>query len=595
MQETQSISLMSTRVRVLVMAGTLLGMFTAAMDQTIVGTAMPRVVASLGGLEHYSWVFTSFMVVSTTTVPIVGKLTDLFGRKFFFLGGIAIMMMGSALAGTSQSMIHLIMFRAVQGLGAGMIMSTAFAIVGDVFPPAQRARWTGLMAGVFAAASVIGPLIGGYITDNLNWRWVFYVNLPMGGLALTLFFTVMPSLRPQGPRPRVDYLGVSMLIAAVVPLLLAFSWAGQDYPWASPQIIGLLVFSAVAAMAFALIETRAEEPIISPALFRSRVFVVAAIVTFLTGMGMFGAIAYIPLFVQGVIGSSATNSGLVTMPMMLTMAATAAVVGQIMARWGGYRVIGVVGLSVMTFGVFMMSRMDADTTNVIATRNMVIVGLGLGSSMPLFMLMVQNALPYHMLGTSTASIQFFRSVGGTMGVAIMGSMLNNRFRSELTAQTPAEVRQSVPADLLAGLQNPQSLLNEGLLESLRGSFAQLGDQGSAMFDQVMEATRTSLAVGIADAFIISVGVTAASVAVAFFMREVPLRKSYGPPVLAEAVPFDPPAAETDNPLDVAFAPVESGRAGRVWPVRLLALAAAAVAALVLALLRARNHEPPAPP
>ena len=258
MQETQSIALMSTRVKVFVMAGTLLGLFTAAMDQTIVGTAMPRVVASLGGLQHYSWVFTSFMVVSTTTVPIVGKLTDLFGRKFFFLGGIAIMMMGSALAGTSQSMIHLIIFRAIQGLGAGMIMSTAFAIIGDVFPPAERARWTGLMAGVFAAASVIGPLIGGYITDNLNWRWVFYVNLPLGALALIVFFTVMPVLRPQGPRPRVDYLGVSMLISAVVPLLLAFSWAGQTYPWLSPQIIGLLVFAALSTVVFALVEIRAE-------------------------------------------------------------------------------------------------------------------------------------------------------------------------------------------------------------------------------------------------------------------------------------------------------------------------------------------------
>jgi hypothetical protein len=284
----------------------------------------------------------------------------------------------------------------------------------------------------------------------------------------------------------------------------------------------------------------------------------------------------------------------VTMPMMLTMAATAAVIGQIMARWGGYRAIGVLGLAVMTFGIFLMSRMDVDTTNAIATRNMIIVGIGLGSSMPLFMLMVQNALPYHMLGTSTASIQFFRAVGGTMGVAIMGSMLNNNFRSELTAQTPAQIKESVPPDLLAGLQNPQSLLNEGLLEGLRGSFAQLGDQGPVMFDQVMLATRTALAVGIADAFIISVGVTAASVGVAFFMRAVPLRKSYGPPIAPEAAPLDPPAAETGGPPGgVALTPADSGRARGAWPGRLLPLAVAAAAGLVLALLRARNHEPPA--
>jgi hypothetical protein len=278
--------------------------------------------------------------------------------------------------------------------------------------------------------------------------------------------------------------------------------------------------------------------------------------------------------------------------MMLGMAATAAVVGQVMARWGGYRVMGVVGLAVMTVGLFLMSRMDVSTTNAIATRNMIIVGIGLGASMPIFMLMVQNSLPHHMLGISTASIQFFRSVGGTMGVAIMGSMLNNRFRSELTAQTPAAVRDSVPADLLAGLQNPQSLLNEGLLERLRVGFAELGDQGPAMFEQVMLATRTALAVSIADAFIISAGVTALSVAVGFFLREVPLRKSYGPPVPAAGALPDPVTPATGASPEVAV-PDGGSSGGRPWLGRLLALAAVAGAGLVVVLLRGRNNGPPA--
>jgi len=528
MTQVQSVSQMGTRTKVLVMAGTLLGLFTAAMDQTIVGTAMPRVVAQLGGYEHYSWVFTGFMVVSTTAVPIVGKLTDMYGRKFFFLGGIAIMMLGSALCGTSQSMMQLIAFRAIQGLGAGTIMATAFAIIGDVFPPAQRARWAGLMTGVFAVASVAGPLIGGYITDNLNWRWVFYVNLPLGAVALSVFFSVMPSVR-SGLRHQLDYWGVTTLILAVVPLLLAFSWANEQYPWLSFQIIGLLAFAALAALAFAVVEMRAAEPILPPALFRHPIFLVSAAVTFLTGMAMFGSIIYLPLFVQGVIGSSATNSGLVIMPMMLSLAITAAIMGQILGRWGRYRIIAVAGLAVMAGGMFLMSGMDVTSTNAIATRNMIVVGIGLGATMPIFILVVQNALPYRMLGVSTAAIQFFRSVGGTMGVAIMGSMVNSTFSAELTAETSPQVREATPPDLLERLQNPQSLLNADLLAGLREAFAGLGERGPAMFNEIMLGTRTALGTAIAEAFLLGMGITLAALLVAIFLKEVPLAKTWAVP------------------------------------------------------------------
>ncbi|UCH86765.1 MAG: MFS transporter [Dehalococcoidia bacterium] len=538
MTQVQSISQMSTRTKVLVMAGTLLGLFTAAMDQTIVGTAMPRVVAHLGGYEHYSWVFTSFMVVSTTAVPIVGKLTDMYGRKFFFLAGIAVMMLGSALCGTSQSMIQLIVFRAIQGLGAGTIMATAFAIIGDVFPPAQRARWAGLMTSVFAAASVAGPLIGGYITDNLNWRWVFYVNLPMGALALAVFFAVMPSVR-AGVRHQLDYWGAAMLILAVVPLLLAFSWANEQYPWLSAQIIGLLAFATLAGLAFAVVEMRTVEPILPPALFRHPIFLVSAGVTFLTAMGMFGGIVYLPLFVQGVIGSSATNSGLVIMPMMLSLAITAAIMGQILGRWGRYRIIALVGLAVMAVGMFLMSGMDVTSTNAIATRNMIVVGIGLGATMPIFVLVVQNALPYRMLGVSTAAIQFFRSVGGTMGVAVMGSLVNSSFSSELTAETSPEVREATPPALLERLQNPQSLLNADLLAELRDAFAGLGENGPVMFNEIMLGTRTALGTAIAEAFLVGMGITLAALVVAVFLKEVPLAKTWAvPEATAGAMPLD---------------------------------------------------------
>jgi EmrB/QacA subfamily drug resistance transporter len=572
MTQMQSISQMGTRVRLLVMAGTLLGLFTAAMDQTIVGTAMPRVVAHLGGYEHYSWVFTGFMVVSTTAVPIVGKLTDMYGRKFFFLGGIAIMMLGSALCGMSQSMIQLIAFRGIQGLGAGTIMATAFAIIGDVFPPAQRARWAGLMSGVYAAASVVGPLIGGYITDNLNWRWVFYVNLPLGAVAISVFFSVMPSVRSR-LRHQLDYWGVTMLILAVVPLLLAFSWANEQYPWLSAQIIGLLAFAALAGLAFAAVEMRAAEPILPPALFRHPIFLVSAGATFLTAMSMFGSIVYLPLFVQGVIGSSATNSGLVTMPMMLSLSITAAIVGQILSRWGRYRIIAVVGLAVMSSGMFLMSRMDVTSTNAIATRNMIVVGMGLGAIMPIFVLVVQNALPYRMLGVSTAAIQFFRSVGGTMGVAIMGSVVNSSFSAELTAQTTPEVRESVPPDLIERLQDPQTLLNADVLAGLRSAFEGLGGQGLVLFDQVKLATRTALALAIADAFLLGMAIALVALVVAFFLKEIPLAKTWAVPEEAaagmalddlalrpvagsSAALADPPPAGGDEPLRDGSGPDE---------------------------------------
>ncbi|HET9477577.1 MAG TPA: MFS transporter, partial [Dehalococcoidia bacterium] len=314
---------MSTRTKVVVMAGTLLGMFTAAMDQTVVGTSMPRIIADLGGFGLFSWVGTAFMLSSTATVPVIGKLTDIFGRKPFYMGGIFTLLLGSALCGTSQNVEQLIAFRVIQGLGAGMIMGIAFAVVGDVFPPAERGRWMGLMSGVFASASVLGPLIGGALTDHASWRWVFYVNIPLGGVALTVLMLGMPNIRPNR-EARLDYRGIVILLATVVPMLLALSWAGSRYEWASFQIIGMLSWAAAGIVIFAYVELRTDEPLVPVFLFKDRVVLVSALVMLVTGFAMMGSLFYIPLFVQGVIGSSATNSGLVTMPMMIAMAMASA-------------------------------------------------------------------------------------------------------------------------------------------------------------------------------------------------------------------------------------------------------------------------------
>ncbi len=551
----QSISQMSTRTKVVVMAGTLLGLFTAAMDQTVVSTSLPRIVASLGGLGLFPWVFTSFMVTSTTAVPIVGKLTDLYGRKPFYIAGVAILLLGSVLAGSSQSMEQLIAFRAVQGLGAGMIMGIAFAIVGDVFPPAERGKWAGLMSGVFASASVIGPLIGGTLTDHFNWRWVFYVNLPLGSVTLLVLFFGMPALRPV-VRPKMDYRGVVLLVATVVPALLAFSWAGSRFDWASPQIIGIFTWSAVALAMFTYAELRTKEPLLPMGLFRNRIFAVSALVTFLTGIAMFGALSYIPLFVQGVIGSSATNSGLVLMPMMIAMAISSTITGQIMSRLGRYRILGVVGLTIMTAGMFLLAQMDVNATTFIARRNMVVMGIGLGMALPLFTLAVQNAVPHRMMGIATSTIQFLRSVGGTMGIAIMGSLITSTLASELVANMPPQVRENAPPTLLAQLRNPQFLLSPEQLGAIRGAFEQLGPQGDQLFEMSVFAVRTSLATAITDAFLIAMFVTLASIAVGAFLREVPLRRSHD--LEGELSPSVGPASGPAAPRSQVLPPVAGG-------------------------------------
>jgi EmrB/QacA subfamily drug resistance transporter len=458
---------MDTRTKVLVMAGTLLGLFTAAMDQTVVATSIPHIVADLGGFGLFSWVGTGFLLASTTTIPIVGKLSDLYGRKPFYMLGIFLLLMGSALSGSSQNIEQLIAFRIIQGFGAGMIMSIAFTLVADVFPPAERGRWMGLMTGVFAAASVLGPLIGGTLTDHVDWRWVFYVNLPLGGVSLLFVFFGMPSIRPE-KKPNIDYRGLVLLSATTVPMLLAFSWAGDRYAWISPEVIGFLAWAAIALCLFTYFELRTEEPLLPMQLFKIRAFTVSSLVTIITGFAMMGSLFYIPLFVQGVLGASATNSGLVTMPMMIAMAIASAISGQVMSRLGKYRIMGVVGLMIMVAGMAYLSTMTANSTRTDVTYAMIVFGVGLGTSMPLFMLAVQNAVPYRVMGISTSTMQFLRSVGGTMGVAIMFSVIQAQYHQGIEENVPVAgaVRRSAGRPAVPG-QHAGAGAGRGRLRVLR--------------------------------------------------------------------------------------------------------------------------------
>jgi EmrB/QacA subfamily drug resistance transporter len=514
---------LDTRTKVLVIAGTLLGLFTAAMDQTIVATSIPKIVADLGGFGLFAWVGTGFLLASTTTVPIVGRLSDMYGRKPFFMLGIVLLLLGSALAGSSQTIEQLIAFRVLQGFGAGMIMAIAFTIVGDVFPPAERGRWMGLMAGVFAAASVLGPLIGGTLTDHADWRWVFYINLPMGSVALALLAFGMPRLRPP-TTPKMDYRGIVLLCATTVPMLLAFSWAGNRFDWVSPQIIGLLVWSAGALALLVYTELRTEEPLLPMQLLKNRVFTVSGTVALLTGFAMMGSLFYIPLFVQGVLGASATNSGLVTMPMMIAMALAAGIAGQVMSRVGKYRVIGVIGLIVMVIGMAILSTVDGSSSRSDVTLAMIIFGIGLGTSIPLYTLAVQNSVPYRVMGVSTSTMQFLRSVGGTMGVAIMFSVIQVQYHDGVEENVPAVVREQ--EQFAQALEDPQFLLNPQALEQVESAFAEFGVAGQVLFVETMAGVRESLAAGVSQSFFIAIWVLCLAVVAGAFLKDEPLRKTH---------------------------------------------------------------------
>lgn len=510
---------------VLTMAGVMLGMFLASLDQTVVSTAMPRIVSDLGGLDRFTWIATAYLVASTTAVPIVGKLTDIYGRKHFFVAGIVVFLFGSILAGLSQTMDQLIAFRAVQGLGGGVIFANAFVSIADLFPPAERGKYQGLVTAVFGVSSVIGPTLGGFITDNLSWHWIFYVNLPLGIPIIFLLIRYFPNTHQGSRQRRIDYLGMILLILTVVPLLIGLSWGTTEYGWASVQLMGFLIFSLVMGILFVLIEQRVPDPIMPLSIYQNRTISLALFVIFLTGFGMFGGIIFVPLFFQGVLGSSATNSGAFLTPMMLGMVAGAAISGQTLSRLGGhYRIQGLVGTATMAAGLVLASRMTVDTSHSQAVVNIVVMGLGLGVTFPGFTIAVQNAVPHSIVGIATSTTQFYRSIGGTLGLAALGSVMTNRFEHALATTMPQELTSAVPASLLNNLaERPQTLVDPKVIADLATSFSRSVPNGMVLLDQVLAHVRTSLAAAISDIFVVSTCVVALAFIATLFLKEIPLQ------------------------------------------------------------------------
>jgi EmrB/QacA subfamily drug resistance transporter len=511
------------RETLLTVAGVLLVMLLSSLDQTIVATSMPHIIADLHGFTEYAWVSTAYLLTTTVTVPIYGKLSDIFGRKPIFIFGVVVFLLGSGLSGASQTITQLIYFRAFQGIGAGALVPIAIAVVGDLFTPRERGKWQGVAGAIFGLSSILGPLVGGWITDHSTWRWVFYVNLPVGIVALLVLILIMPPLRSNKKSVLIDYVGAALLVAGTVPLLLGFSWAGTQYTWNSPQIISLFIGSGIGLIAFFVYEVWLEhhggQPIIEPSLFKNDIFAVSMMITFLFGMGLFGSIYFIPLYAQGVLGISATNSGLILTPLMLTSVVGSIVSGQVISQVGKYKILAAIGMGVAIIASCLLTYLGVSSSQRDLTIAMLVMGLGMGLGMSLYTIIVQNALPQK-LGQVTASLTFFRSIGGTIALAAMGSILNNTYLPSFHSALPATVKQQIPAQTLQFFDSPLNLLSG--TGTIQAEFAKYGPQGMTIYNQILRAVKTGLVQGVHNIFLLSVIIFFIAFMTVFFLREIPL-------------------------------------------------------------------------
>jgi len=510
------------------LAGVLVAIFLSSLDQTIVSTAMPQIIADLGGFAHYTWLATAYLVTSTVVLPITGKLTDMYGRKHFYTAGITLFIVGSLLCGLSQTLTQIIIFRGLQGIGAGIMMANAFTVIGDLFPPAERGKYQGLVSAVFGISAVIGPSLGGFITDVFSWHWIFYINIPLGIIVIFMFAFFFPNFRLDNLRHRIDWAGIATLIVAVIPLLLALSWGGTEYPWVSIPVISLFALSVAGIIIFPVIERRSEEPIVPLEIFRNPVVAVSTPIIFLTGFTMFGSIIIIPLFFQGVLGLSATQSGSFLTPMVLGQVFGSFSSGQVLARTGGhYRIQGAVGLALMIAGLALLTRITPDTSFTIAVVDIILVGFGLGITLPLYTIALQNSVSYNILGAATSAVPFFRSMGGAVGLAILGSVMTNRFTSDFIGKLPETIKTLIPPQILSLMaRNPEVLVSTQAQDQLKNLFSQAGPQGAALYQQTMEILRQALNAGLVEVFVIALAITVPALILSFFIKEIPLRKQH---------------------------------------------------------------------
>lgn len=501
----------------LILTGLMASLLLSALDSTIVGTAMKKIVNDLQGMEYYAWPFTIYMLCSTVITPVSGGIADIFGRKPIFITGILTFLTGSALCGMSQSMMQLIIFRGIQGIGGGILVTSVFIVIADLFPPEKRGKYMGIVTSIYGLASIIGPLLGGLIIDLLNWRWIFYINVPIGIVALAIIIFVMPNFKTEGQKKLVDYSGTVAIILALVPMLLAFSWGGKNYSWLSIQILGIFIFSLIILTLFVFIESKAQNPIIPMTFFKNRSINVTLIVAFLSQAIMYAAIMYIPYYAQGIIGTTATTSGTITMPMMIGLLLASSLTGIITSKTGKNKVFVFVAFIFMIIGTGLLSTMTADTSYFNIILYMILLGLGIGINMPIANTNIQNSVPPRQIGAATSTVQFFRNIGGTIGSAIYGTIMTTAMN---TGFSKLDLR-NIPDNVQNLLKNPQIVTNS---DSVKQVMQQVPVQYSSFLGTALEQAKKVLSNSIHQIFLFCMFVAIGGFVLTIFFKDAPLRK-----------------------------------------------------------------------
>jgi len=539
---------LSQRAKLAIVGAVMLGLFLSALDQTVVGTALPTIVTDLGGNSLYVWVVTAYLLTSTVTIPMYGKLSDIFGRKLMLIIGISVFLVGSALSGLSQNMAELIFFRGLQGIGAGALFPISLAIIGDLFTPRERGKYQGFFGAVFGLAFLVGPFLGGFITDNISWHWVFYVNLPIGLVALAVIATILPNHRQEGPRPSIDYLGTLVFTAAVIPLLIGLtekgldSSSGQALGWLDWRVGGLIAVSAVLGAVFVYIEHRAKEPIVPLHLFKVRTYAASQVAMFLLSFAFFIGVIFLPRYYQAVRDISATASGYMVWPLLVGLMGTSVLAGLLISRTGKYKVLLVGSMIMATIGLLLMTQLTATVGNWTLWAWMFVMGVGVGPSMSAYTVVVQNAVPQKDIGVATSNLTFFRQMGGSIGLAIAGTYLASTFTSRLPKNL---VAAGVPRQLTSSFKGAGSNSSLTGVGNLAGQLQHTLPAAARPFiSDIVTAIHQSLAQAIGGSFWLGAVAAAVAVLATLYMKEVPLRTSMGSH--SKPAPKEVATAQTDE-------------------------------------------------